>query len=83
MDKNKIQKVLLYLDDSFEKLSVLESVLCITLNYCLNSENNQKFIFNNMALLEKSNCINMLTIALEKLSCLKDSNESIERELLQ
>ena len=82
MDKNKIQKVLLYLDDSFEKLSILESVLYITLNYCLNSENSQKLICTNIAS-EKSNCINMLTIALEKLSCIKDSNESIERELLQ
>lgn len=82
MDKNKIQKVLLYLDDSFEKLSILESVLYMTLNYCLNSENSQKLICTNIAS-EKSNCINMLTIALEKLSCIKDSNESIERELLQ
>ena len=82
MNKNKIQKVLLYLDDSFEKLSILESVLYITLNYCLNSENSQKLICTNIAS-EKSNCINMLTIALEKLSCIKDSNESIERELLQ
>ena len=82
MNKNKIQKVLLYLDDSFEKLSILESVLYITLNYCLNSENSQKLICTNIAS-EKSNCINMLTIALEKISCIKDSNESIERELLQ
>lgn len=82
MGKNKIQKVLLYLDDSFEKLSILESVLYMTLNYCLNSENSQKLICTNIAS-EKSNCINMLTIALEKLSCIKDSNESIERELLQ
>ena len=82
MDKNKIQKVLLYLDDSFEKLSILESVLYMTLNYCLNSENSQKLICTNIVS-EKSNCINMLTIALEKLSCIKDSNESIERELLQ
>ena len=82
MNKNKIQKVLLYLDDSFEKLSILESVLYMTLNYCLNSENSQKLICTNIAS-EKSNCINMLTIALEKLSCIKDSNESIERELLQ
>lgn len=82
MDKNKIQKFLLYLDDSFEKLSILESVLYMTLNYCLNSENSQKLICTNIAS-EKSNCINMLTIALEKLSCIKDSNESIERELLQ
>ena len=82
MDKNKIQNVLLYLDDSFEKLSILESVLYITLNYCLNSENSQKLICTNIAS-EKSNCINMLTIALEKISCIKDSNESIERELLQ
>lgn len=82
MNKNKIQKVLLYLDDSFEKLSILESVLYMTLNYCLNSENSQKLICTNIAS-EKSNCINMLTIALEKISCIKDSNESIERELLQ
>lgn len=82
MDKNKIQNVLLYLDDSFEKLSILESVLYMTLNYCLNSENSQKLICTNIAS-EKSNCINMLTIALEKISCIKDSNESIERELLQ
>ena len=84
--KNSTQKVLLKFDDIYDLLNSLESIIKITQKACLNKEISSVYYnltYNDRVILseERNHYINMLSIALDKLSSLKDKNFIIEKEI--
>jgi len=82
-DLHNIPKLLSCLDNNFDILSSLESIIVIMQNYYLNNENNANYYKTSKLNDERVHGINMLSIALEKIQQLKDSNAFFEQELLQ
>lgn len=79
-------KILVNFNASFDILFTLESIIKMTQNVCLDKEisseyynlpNNQKIILSE----ERNHYINMLSLALDKISSLKECNIILEKEL--
>lgn len=80
------KKILSSLDDTFDVLFSLESIIKMTHNTCRDKEiysiyydlpNNYKITLSE----ERNNYINMLTLALDKISNLKELNLVVEKEI--
>ena len=86
MYNSQTTKVISSFEDSFDVLSSLESLIKATQNSCLNKEcfsiyynlsSKEKFTLSE----ERNHYINLLTIALDKVSSLKEIYVAIEKEL--
>ena len=86
MDNIQAQKVLSNFDDTFELLFSLESIIKIVHESCLDKEVYSKHynLTSKEKLdlsIERNNYINLLTIALDKISNLKRKNLILEESL--
>lgn len=86
MCKSQATRVLSSFDDSFDVLFSLESLIKATQNSCLDKEcssiyynlpQKEKIILSE----ERNHYINLLSIALDKISSLKEIHLDIEKEL--
>lgn len=87
MDGNKVQKVLCYCENSLDLLNSLEGILKITYNSCMNKEFNSIYydipFDKRINISEERNIyINMISIALEKLSLIYEQHKNTEQELI-
>lgn len=87
MDKNHIDKFVCFYQELFNELYVIETIVNMTRNSCLEQEFNGQYYGTtgeNSAQLsaERNNYINMLTILSEKISNIMNLNLSAEREVL-
>lgn len=86
MDKTRTQTILSNFDEIFELLFSLESIIKITHDVCMDKEVNSMYYdlpekHKNYLSQERNHYINMLTLALDKLSNIKEINLNIEKEL--
>ena len=75
------------INKTFDLLFSLESVIKLTHEVCLQKEINSKYynlLTKEKCLLseERNHYINLLSIALDKVSCLKEINSKLEREFI-
>ncbi len=87
MDKNYMDKFVCFYQELFNELYVIETIVNMTRNSCLEQEFNGQYYGatgENSAQLsaERNNYINMLTILSEKISNIMNLNLSAEREML-
>lgn len=86
MDNIQVQKVLSNFDNTFQLLSTLESIIKVIQESCLDKEVYSKHynLTSKEKLdlsIERNNYINLLSIALDKISSLKDLNLILEESL--
>lgn len=87
MNNKRLQSIICCNEKSFELLHLLESIIKVTYTTCQNNEDNSIYYnipFDKRIKIsnERSNYINMMLIALEKISSLYNLNEVIEKELI-
>jgi len=86
MNNFQMQKVMSNFDDMFELIFSLESIIKMTQNVCRNKE--VASVYYNLPLKQKytlseerNHYINMLSLALNQISSLKEANTNLEKEL--
>ena len=73
-----------FFENTFDELHSLESIIKLTHEACLEKELDAVYYTSNKGLSEERNhYINMLSIALDKITQLKEINILIEEELTQ
>ena len=86
MNESSVQKVMLSIEDSFNDLASVESILKLTYKACVDKEINANY-YNlskkEMKYLseERNHYINMLNIAIDKVQFIMENNLKIEKEL--
>lgn len=85
--KNSYKKVQLSCDDCFNQLYYLESILTLTKESFLEKEFSANYYdlpqkYKLVLSAERNNCINMLTLALDRVSNIKKISTIIEREIV-
>lgn len=87
MGKGHIDKLLYYYQNVFNELYIIETIVKMTKDSCLEREFNGEYYgtsgeYSAQLSAERNSYINMLTILSEKVSILIDMNTSAENELL-
>lgn len=88
MKRQISQELISCLESTFDIIYSLESVIKLTKISCLEKENNSAYYnlpSNDRVMLseERNHYINLLSIAEDKLSCLKDKSLIIEKGLIK
>lgn len=86
MDKTKSHAIVSCFDKSFDELCELETLITLTKEMCFEQENSSNYygLSQNKKITlseERNHYINMLTVALDKVSNIKTLNSLIEKEM--
>ena len=81
------KKVQFCCENSFDLLYHLESIIKLTKSVCLEKEFNSSYYnlpnkYRHTLSEERNHYINMLSLAQDKIDCLKEINQTLENELL-
>ena len=88
MEKIQNYDILSFVENTFDVIYSLETIIKVTQDVCLDKENGavyynlsskEQFILSE----ERNNYINMMNLALDKLTCLKEINLAIEKKISQ